>query len=204
MPGFDNGVVYFEKGIDPRGVTPIANQMGVDGRLLIGSSASPYVVCANLTSNSGITVANGAGTIALNSVIQSSQVTITSAQLKAINTSPVVMVPAQGANTMICPLFVSTRFVYGGSNVFTATDPVIIELSSGTGSYLEQLIPAINLNDTQDVYYATNLPNPSGVFATGTLDNTALIVTSDSNLTGNAAGDNALIVQVIYYVSTLV
>lgn len=63
MPGFDNGTVYFEAGLDPRGVTPIANQMGTNGKLLIGSGASPYAVCNVPTGSTGVTVTAGAGTL---------------------------------------------------------------------------------------------------------------------------------------------
>jgi hypothetical protein len=66
MPGFDNGCVYFEAGIDPRGTPPVVNQMGVNGRLLIGSAVSPYVVCNTMTSAGGtVTITNGPGTINL-------------------------------------------------------------------------------------------------------------------------------------------
>jgi hypothetical protein len=64
MPGFDNSVVYFEKGIDPRGVSPVANQM-TTGTLLIGSSVSPYVICTTLTQGAGISVTNGDGSITI-------------------------------------------------------------------------------------------------------------------------------------------
>lgn len=67
MPGFDNSVVYFEKGIDPRGVTPVANQMGVNGRLLIGSVADPYVICDTLTAGNGIDITNAPGSITISS-----------------------------------------------------------------------------------------------------------------------------------------
>lgn len=66
MPGFDNGCVYFENGIDPRGTPPVVNQMGVNGRLLIGSAVSPYVVCNTLASaGATVIITNGPGTINL-------------------------------------------------------------------------------------------------------------------------------------------
>ncbi len=67
MPGFDNGTCFFEAGVDPRGVTPIVNQMGTNGKLMIGSAASPYVVCNTLTAGTGIGITNGAGSITINS-----------------------------------------------------------------------------------------------------------------------------------------
>ena len=66
MPGFDNGCVYFEAGIDPRGVSPVINQM-TTGTLLIGSSVSPYVVCNTLTAGAGIGITNGDGSITITS-----------------------------------------------------------------------------------------------------------------------------------------
>jgi hypothetical protein len=67
MPGFSNSVVYFEKGIDPRGTTPIANQM-TTGTLLIGSSVSPYVITNTLTAGAGVNITNGDGSITIGSV----------------------------------------------------------------------------------------------------------------------------------------
>lgn len=67
MPGFDNGVVYFENGIDPRGTPPVVNQMGVNGQLLIGSVAAPYVVCNTLSAGTGIGIVNAPGSITVNS-----------------------------------------------------------------------------------------------------------------------------------------
>ena len=63
MPGFDNGVVYFENGIDPRGTPPVVNQMGTNGKLLIGSAASPYVVCNVPTGSNGVAITTGPGTL---------------------------------------------------------------------------------------------------------------------------------------------
>lgn len=63
MPGFDNGCVYFEAGIDPRGTPPVVNQMGTNGKLLIGSVASPYVVCNVPTGSAGVAVTTGPGTL---------------------------------------------------------------------------------------------------------------------------------------------
>jgi hypothetical protein len=70
MPGFDNSVVYFEKGIDPRGVSPVVNQM-TTGKLLIGSSVSPYVICNTLTQGNGLTITNGDGSITLEATFAS-------------------------------------------------------------------------------------------------------------------------------------
>lgn len=65
MPGFDNGCVYFENGIDPRGTPPVANQMS-DGKLLIGSNVAPYVIANSLSSSdSSVTITGGPGTIDL-------------------------------------------------------------------------------------------------------------------------------------------
>lgn len=68
MPGFDTGCLFFEGGIDPRGLdpvtNPIVNQMS-DGKLLIGSNASPYVIANTLTAGAGIGITNGSGNITI-------------------------------------------------------------------------------------------------------------------------------------------
>lgn len=68
MPGFDNGCLFFEGGIDPRGLdpvtNPVVNQM-TTGTLLIGSSVSPFVVCSTLTAGTGVSITNGDGSITI-------------------------------------------------------------------------------------------------------------------------------------------
>jgi hypothetical protein len=67
MQGFENNVAYFQ-GIDTRGVRPVANQMTVDGQLLIGSSTSPNIGAATLTAGTGISITNGHNSITINAV----------------------------------------------------------------------------------------------------------------------------------------
>jgi hypothetical protein len=63
MTGFDNGTLFFNNGVDPRGVSPVVNQIGTNGKLLIGSGAAPYAVCNVPTGSTGVTVTAGAGTL---------------------------------------------------------------------------------------------------------------------------------------------
>jgi hypothetical protein len=62
--GFNNGTLFFPGGIDTRGVTPVVNQMS-DGKLLIGSTAAPYIIAALPTAGAGVTVVPGAGSLTL-------------------------------------------------------------------------------------------------------------------------------------------
>jgi hypothetical protein len=203
MPGFDNGTVYFENGVDPRGVLPIVNQMNVDGNLLIGSTNSPFVICNTLTSNSGMTIVNGHGTIALNSLVQTVTHTLTSTVLKTLAGIPITIVPAQGAHTIICPLRVAARFVYGGSNAFLTAPNVIIDLAGGTNIYNQIVMDSVSLIGTADMYTVAGLSDVITAQADTVLNNEDLVLKFATNATGNAADDNSLIVQVTYYISTL-
>lgn len=64
MPGFDNNVV-FAGNVDFRGVSPIVGQMVADGQLLIGATASPHIRASTITSGTGITITNAAGSITI-------------------------------------------------------------------------------------------------------------------------------------------
>lgn len=65
MAGFDNNVVYANN-VDFSGSTSPSAQITTNGQLLIGSTTSPNIRVANLTSSdSSVTITNGPGTINL-------------------------------------------------------------------------------------------------------------------------------------------
>ncbi len=106
MPGFSNGTLYFENGLDPRGTPPVANQIGTDGKLLIGSTAAPFAVCNTLAHADGsITVTNGAGTIDLSgtqaTTAQKGSVTLASAAETLVATDASKVITPATLNSML-------------------------------------------------------------------------------------------------------
>lgn len=107
MAGFDNDVVYAAN-VDFRGVKPVVGQVTTDGQLLIGSTASPHIKVSTLTStDTSLTITNGSGTIDIAGPVFKTITNISSAQILAMNVTPVTIVAAPGAGKLICPISVT-------------------------------------------------------------------------------------------------
>ena len=65
--GFQNAICTCAN-VDFRQVKPVAPQVTVDGQLLIGATAAPYIRSATLTAGAGIGITNGAGSITISSL----------------------------------------------------------------------------------------------------------------------------------------
>jgi len=142
--------------------------------------------------------------------LQTASKTVTSAQIKAMRATPIELVAAPGAGKMIVVSSITGKFVYGGSNVFVA------------GAV--QTIGVYYNNNTTNVSTTTLLPNAMIVSATSRLsaisptqspiNNVALGIADNVNvalwqngsateISGNAANDNTLLVVVTYTIVTL-
>ena len=83
--GFDNGCLFFPGGIDTRGVSPVVNQMS-DGKLLIGSTAAPYIIASTLTAGAGIGIANAAGSITISNTSSTTFASVAETQAGTLTT----------------------------------------------------------------------------------------------------------------------
>ena len=136
--------------------------------------------------------------------IQSATVTLTSAQIQNLLGTPITVVPAQGANTIIVPTGVTAKFVYGGNNAFTGTSNVVLTYATHEQA-LGILMPNAAITGTANAFSLTVPPSTNTGEATGNIDNQAVMVNINpaTNLGGNASADNTLIVNMNYFVSTL-
>lgn len=73
-------------------------------------------------------------------VLQQVSVTLSSAQLLAIFTTPVTLVPAQGANTLVMPIFITaeylpggTQYTDGGGSLTANSDAMTLSLGATAG-----------------------------------------------------------------------
>lgn len=124
---------------------------------------------------------------------QVATVSISSAQLLTISTSPITIVAAQGANKVIVPMQVIYNYKvvttgYSGSSLVMQLGSPPVSIGGGFAAYLAST-PVVTSQ-------SANITNANST----NLVNTDLILTSFSNPTG---GDSTLEVTVIYNVITV-
>jgi len=135
--------------------------------------------------------ASGAGS----GLLQQSTVTITSAQIKNINTSPVVLVPAQGANTVIVPVTMNVSMTY-------ATTPYATDTMLRAFISVQQLgLDNGALVATANYFSNRNLTTNYSLTGTISVINADMVLTTATS--NPTAGDSDIKVIVTYYVINL-
>lgn len=123
------------------------------------------------------------------------EVTLTSAQVKALKATPIEIVAAPGAGLALVPVAVAISVNYGGTNAFTESAD---DLSIGYdgGAELKEIESTGLIDQTGDEWrYITFEFGESFVPE----ENTAIVVTNlDDEIAGNAANDNTIDVRVYY------
>lgn len=129
-------------------------------------------------------------------------VSITSAQVKALETTQITLVPAPGAGKMIKFMGAVLKLDYGGTNAFTeAGDNLGIKYTNASGVQVSNTIETTGfITATADTY--TNAePATDAIVAASAADNQPLVLDNlGSAIAGNAANDNTLEVSVFYRV----
>lgn len=169
------------------------------GTAIPAANAITIVGAGGLTtsaSGSTVTLTQGASAGGL----QSATVTLTSAQVKALDSVPITLVASQGANTVIVPFNISMELVYGGTNDFTSS-----------GAEIAGYISTFAVTDSKDdSFYGATATQFTFIPATSVnqpltnLANLPLTLQSNGAIAGNAANNNSLRVTSYYTVFTAV
>lgn len=191
---------------------------GSSGQVLqsAGNASNPAYSTATYPSTAGtsgnILTSDGTNwTSAPNaSVLLSATGTLTSAQVKALHGTPITAIAAPGAGKVIVPISVVSKLNYGGSNVFVAGASQTIGVYYTTALAIGNTF-TIALNAFIVASVTTTQINTDGITA-------ALIVQASTNIenkpillynpvatevTGNAANNNTITWQIIYYIATI-
>ena len=137
------------------------------------------------------------------------KVTITSADIKVIAATPFVLIPAQGANTVIMPIVTASKYIYGGNNPFTGGALLAFRYinwagAQASGSAGGGLFSVATMQGTANAFGTSVYLSTNSDKAVGVLDNAAIVLTSAGpEYGGNAAGDNYIIMELCYFVTTL-
>ena len=129
--------------------------------------------------------------------------TLTSTQIKSLRASPVVIVPAQGAGTMIRLISFTSKLNYAGSNVFAGTSSIVIFPESNLTNSLATLATNTIVNASSTQYF---LGSPTALSGLSTIFENLGIqisVNSATEFTGNASNDNTFTYSITYQVVSI-
>lgn len=126
------------------------------------------------------------------------EVTLTSAQVKALKGTPITLVAAPGADLAIVPMAVNIVVNYGGTNAFTETAD---DLSIGYagGAELMEIESTGLIDQTNDEWRFIEFTGHDETFIP--VENAAVVITNlDDEIAGNAGADNTVKVRLYYRV----
>lgn len=144
--------------------------------------------------------------LAADGFLQWEDVTLTSAQVKALRATPATLVAAPGAGKSLMLVGALLKLNYGGTNAFTeSADNLAIKYTDGSGAAVSQTIESGSFITATADTYSNALPKIDVIAAATGVENQALVLhnTGDGEIAGNAANDNTLSIRVYYTVQEL-
>jgi hypothetical protein len=131
-------------------------------------------------------------------------VVLTSAQVKALNVTPIQVIAAPGAGKVIWINSTITKMTYGGTNVFTTGGTVQLRYNNGTGQIAQSQAGVTAQINSASSQYLRQVPTDLATTATTALENLSIVVfNSGSAYAGNAANDNTFTVTCTYFITTI-
>jgi hypothetical protein len=142
------------------------------------------------------------------SILSLATVTLTSAQVKALHGTPIQIIAAPGSGKIVLPVTVSAEMKYGGSNVFVAGASQWIELryNSAAGQAIGTILSNTSIVASQsrlEAQQATSFVLSNN--ATAAVENLKIVAYEPfaTEISGNAANNNTVIINVWYEILTL-
>lgn len=163
---------------------------------------------SNLLSNGGAgssgqyLVSNGGASAPTfqNPPIFQTSIQLSSAQIKALNVTPVTVVPAQGVGLVIQIVSCSSAFAYAGNNAFTGGGACGLKYASGGGTSIANSVMTVTGITGTTNYYNIPLLASVATTAANTENQPVVITNTGSAYTGNASADNTCTIYVTYII----
>lgn len=149
------------------------------------------------------------------------QVTLTSQQIKALDVTPVQIIAAGGANTIVTVLQWTSYYSYGGTSPFVTSGNPSLGLTYGPNTLSSpSLVGAVSLSIPTSTFIGTSSLGFTGyaiandlsgntflnVFGSGTATNLSIyasLIQPANPFTGNAENNNNLVLMILYSVMNL-
>jgi len=189
----------------------VATAVAADGQLLIGATGADPAPASVTSTDGSVTITEGPNTLDLSANTAISQallfreVTLTSTEVKALATTPITLVSAPAAGSVVQFMGATLKLNYGGTNVFTeAGDNLGIKYTDAAGVQVCTTIEMTGFIDQAADTYTNAVPSADAIVAATGAEAQALVLDNlGSNFAGNAADDNTLTVRVYYTVQAL-
>lgn len=138
------------------------------------------------------------------SALQYADVTLTAAEIKALATTQIELVAAQGAGNAV--MFMGAQFKLNyGSEVFAESgDNLQIKYTDDSGAAVSAAIETTGWIDQSADTMTNAIPKADAIVAAASAENQALVLDNiGSNITGNASNDSTVTARVFYQVVAL-
>ena len=156
---------------------------------------------AKTATDSALTPSN----LAASGFLQYADVTITAAEIKAIETTPIELVAAPAAGSAHLFMGAQLKLNYGGSNAFTETDDnLVIKYENGSGVSVSDTIECTAFITATADTITNAVPVKDAIVAAASAEAKALVLYNpDDAIAGNAANDNTVTVRTYYVTQAL-
>lgn len=132
-------------------------------------------------------------------------VALTNVNLKALRATPITLVAAQGAGTIV-RLLGATLKLSGGANALTESSAnMAVKYTDGSGAAVSQTIESTGFIDQTAATVTSALPKIDAIATYAAAGNAPLVLhnTGAGEFGGNAAADVTMTVQLVYDVVTI-
>lgn len=139
------------------------------------------------------------GALAGSQFLQYAEVTLTNAQVKALNATPITIVPTPTTGVMLQPV-IGEAVLKAGANVLTETGANLqLKYTDGSGAAISELVEATGfLDQAVDTVNIIRAKLGDNILARTACENKAIVLTAAGAIAGNAAADATLRIRLWY------
>lgn len=175
-----------------------------------GAAANPAYSTATYPSTAGtsgnVLTSDGTNWVSSTPLLQYKTFTLTSAQIKSLNATPIEVIAAPGADKILVLVSLQGRFNYGGSNVFVAAvNQTIVLTYNADITFAYTAVANATITASGNKYINGSYTTLPTGYDAGVLDNQPFLFwqASATEISGNAANNNDIDFYLTYYVADL-